>query len=103
MKRLIKNWFFTIVPLLLLIAVNAGAIEQKVIIDIEGMTCALCQIAIKKSLSGIEGVKDVKVSYEEKKAWITVNDEVKDNRIKQAVQKAGPYKVKSIDRIPLIK
>ncbi len=33
--------FFIIAPLLLLIAVSAIAAEQKVKMDIEGMTCAL--------------------------------------------------------------
>ena len=38
---MIKKLVVIIVPLLLLIAVNVIAVEQRVIMDIEGMTCAL--------------------------------------------------------------
>ena len=38
---MIKNLFFIIAPLLLLTAVNVIAADQKVIMDIKGMTCAL--------------------------------------------------------------
>ena len=98
---MIKNLFFIIAPLLLLTAVNVIAADQKVIMDIKGMTCALWPIAIKKSLAGINGVKDTKVSYKEKKAWLTVEESVTDAMLVEALQKAGPYKGKVIERNPL--
>ncbi len=36
-----KRVFLIIVPLLLLLAVNAAAADQKVVMEIKGMTCAL--------------------------------------------------------------
>ena len=89
-----------ILSLFLLIAVNATAIEQRVIMEIEGMTCALCQIAIKKSLSEIDGVKDAKISYKERKAWLTVDELVSDALLIEAVQKVGQYRGKVLERTP---
>ena len=36
-----KRWILVIVPLLVLMAGYSAAAEQKIIMDIEGMTCAL--------------------------------------------------------------
>ncbi len=79
---------------------NAAA-EQKVVMEIKGMTCALWPIAIKKSLAGIDGVKDTKISYKEKKAWLSVDESVTDTALVKAVQKAGPYRGKVVERTPL--
>lgn len=87
--------------LLFIFAVSAGAVEQTVMVDIEGMTCSLCAVAVRKSLSKIKGVENAKASFKEKKAWMTVNEEVTDQAITEAVQKAGSYKVKGISRGPV--
>ncbi|MBW2392546.1 MAG: hypothetical protein DRG34_06615 [Deltaproteobacteria bacterium] len=55
---------------------------------------------MKKSLSGVQGVEDVKVSYKEKKAQLTADESVTDAALIEAVQKAGPYKGKVVDRTP---
>ncbi len=71
--------------------VSAGASEQQVVMAIEGMTCELCAVAVKKSLGEVKGVKTVKVSFEEKKAWLTTDASVADEMLAEAVQKAGAY------------
>jgi mercuric ion binding protein len=76
----------------------AEAAEQAVVMKIEGMTCELCAIAIKKSLKGVPGVRNVKVSYAEKKAWVTVDKSVTDDALIDAVRKAGEYEGKVIER-----
>ena len=81
-------------------AYNAAA-EQKVVMQIDGMTCGLWPLAVKKSLAGIKGVQDVKVSYEEKKAWLTADESVTDAALVTAVQKAGSYQGKVIERQPV--
>lgn len=78
----------------------SAAAEQKVVMEINGMTCSLCTFAVKKSLSGINGVNDVKVSYKKKKAWLIADDSVTDFTLAEAVQKAG-YKGKVVERTPL--
>jgi len=72
--------------------------DQLIIMEIEGMTCELWPLAIKKSLSAIEGVKDVKVSYEQGKAWMTVSESIENKILIDAVSRAGPYKSKVIER-----
>ena len=43
----------------------------------------------------------MKVSYEEKKAWLTADESVTDAALVTAVQKAGSYKGKVIERQPV--
>lgn len=82
---------------LLLFAGYALAVQQ-VVMDIKGMTCELCPIAIKKSLEKVKGVKSVKVSFEEKKARLIVEDVVNDKALEEAVRKAGGYSGKVVER-----
>lgn len=97
---MIKRWTFIVIAFLMVTVVYGEAAEQNVVMEIEGMTCSFCPLAIKKSLSGIEGVEDVRVSFEEKKAWLTVGESVTDEMLVEAVRKAGPYKGKVIKRGP---
>lgn len=80
------------------LAVHIHATEQNVVLEIEGMSCKLCPLAIKKSLLNVEGVREVKVSFKDKKAWLTVEDSVSDEILIKAVEKAGPYKGKVLER-----
>lgn len=67
--------------------------EQMVkVLDIEGMMCAHCQAHVKEALEGVEGVTQVNVSLEDKQASVTMADEVSDEKLTDAVTKAG-YKV----------
>ncbi len=95
---MMKRWTVIFVAFLLTFPLYAEAAEQHVVMDIEGMFCNMCPLAVKKSLEGVEGVKEVKVSLKEKKAWLTVDDSVTDDALVKAVSKAGPYKGKVIDR-----
>lgn len=92
-----KNVFALLVAALLLSIVSVQAAQQ-VEMEIEGMTCALCPLAIKKSLAKVPGVREVDVSYEEKKARLTVEDAVTDQALEEAVKKAGGYTGKVIER-----
>ena len=66
--------------------------------EIEGMTCKLWPLAIKKSLSATEGVKEVEISYEQEKARMTVTESIENQVLIDAVSKAGPFKGKVIER-----
>jgi mercuric ion binding protein len=61
-------------------------------VKIEGMTCKMCVIAIKKSLKDIKGVKKVNISLKNGSAVIETKDNVKSEEILKAIQKAGMYK-----------
>lgn len=68
----------------------------------EGMNCNLCPVAVKKSLSEVEGAKDIKVSFKEKKALLSVDESVTDETLAEAVKKSGPFKGTVVERKPLI-
>jgi len=87
----------TIITLFLVTVIAAGA-DQNVVMDIKGMTCEVCAVAIKKALTNVQGVKSVKVSYEEKKAMLVVDQSVTDGMLIDAVKKAGEYEGKVVER-----
>lgn len=61
---------------------------------IEGMHCASCSGNVEKSLKGIKGVNNVKVSLLFKKAEIE-GEQLNEEEIKKAVSKLG-YRVSAI-------
>ena len=72
--------------------------DQQIVMEIEGMTCKLWPLAIKKSLSATEGVENDMISYEQAKAWMTVSESIDNKILIDAVSRAGPYKGKVIER-----
>src|SRR6266542_1076531 len=52
---------------------SAATVERAAVttFHIEGMTCGACATAVKQVLGKVDGVKDARVSYEEKKAVVT--------------------------------
>ncbi len=68
---------------------------MKKVLDIEGMMCQHCVAHVNKALSGIEGVKAVEVSLENKNAAVTLAADVSDDALVKAVVDAG-YEVKGV-------
>jgi mercuric ion binding protein len=52
--------------------VHAGT--ETVILSVPGMTCPACPITVKKALAQVDGVADVKVTYEPREAVVTFDD-----------------------------
>lgn len=52
----------------------AMAAVQTVTLDVPGMTCSSCPITVKKSLTKVDGVQQVKTSFEKKEAVVTFDD-----------------------------
>jgi len=99
-----KKLLIIIISLLLVSAVYAAsfsASRQNVEMKIEGMSCPLCPLAVKRSLSRVKGVKNVEVSYDEQKALLSADESTSDEALIKAVEKAGPYSVTSIERKPM--
>ncbi|MTI69365.1 MAG: heavy-metal-associated domain-containing protein [Firmicutes bacterium] len=63
-------------------------------INIEGMSCNHCVMAVKKALTNLDRVNKVDVKLEEKKAF--VEGDVDNNTLKEVIKDAG-YKVTSIE------
>ncbi|MGR3174730.1 MAG: mercuric transporter MerT family protein [Candidatus Scalindua sp.] len=65
---------------------------QKVVITVEGMTCEACAKSINSTLSKIQGVMAVSVSFEKKQAIVGFNNNVKDipeNKLLTAIENIG--------------
>lgn len=73
---------------------DKGDVVVNRVITIEGMTCGHCSGRVEKALNEIEGVKAV-VDLDAKVANVTVEGEVSDEVLKDAVTEAG-YEVISI-------
>lgn len=77
------------------IKIQNGGISVKKELNVEGMMCQNCVKHVTKALIGIDGVSDVSISLEEKKAVASVSDKVTDDALKAAVADAG-YEVTGI-------
>ncbi len=52
----------------------AWAAAKTITLSVPGMTCAACPITVKKALTKLDGVKEAKVSYENREAVVTFDD-----------------------------
>ncbi|MEK6558180.1 MAG: cation transporter, partial [Candidatus Margulisiibacteriota bacterium] len=58
-------------------------------IYVDNMTCEHCVQTIKAALSGIPGVSMVSVNLKEKKVNLTLKESVRDELLKEVIEKAG--------------
>lgn len=64
--------------------------KKKVMIQVEGMHCPMCEKNLTRALKESEGVKKAKVSLEKKNALVVFDDAKTDEaKIKAAVNEAG--------------
>jgi Cu2+-exporting ATPase len=77
-------------------AVETEEQEMEKTMNIEGMMCMHCEATVKKALEAIEGVEAAEVSHEQDKAVVTLNADVADDVLKNAVE-AKDYTVISIE------
>ena len=64
-------------------------------LKIEGMMCGHCEAHVKKALEALEGVSQASVSHEAKTAVVTLEGDVSEETLRQAVVDQG-YKVTEI-------
>ena len=74
----------------------AMAAVQTVTLDVAGMTCSSCPITVKKALTKVDGVQQVKTSFEKKEAVVTFDDtKTSVEKLSLATANAGfPAKLK---------
>ena len=70
--------------------------EMTKTMNIKGMMCGHCEARVKKTLEAIDGVKEAVVSHEAGTAVVTLEKEVADEVLKNAVE-AQDYPVKGIE------
>ena len=68
---------------------------MKKTLKIEGMMCGHCEMHIKKALEAIDGVTEVSVSHKTGTAVVTLEKNVSDDVLMQAVADQG-YQVTDI-------
>ena len=64
-------------------------------LKIEGMMCAHCEMHTKKALEALDGVTKAEVSHKTGTAVVTLDKDVADDTLKQAVSEQG-YQVTGI-------
>ena len=80
MKRI---FYFVLLGALPLLA------EKIATIDVEGMTCPLCTVAVKRSLKHTPGVLKAKVRLNTRKATVRYADDLNETKLLEAIKKAG--------------
>lgn len=64
--------------------------SRVVTLEVGGMTCSGCATAVKGSLAGVRGVRDVEVRLTERRAYVVCDPSVSDTLLTAAVHRAGP-------------
>jgi mercuric ion binding protein len=64
------------VMLLALLPPVASAQERTVTFTVEKMTCALCPITVSRAMKRVEGVVEVSVDYDKKRATVGYDDAI---------------------------
>ncbi|PIP93681.1 MAG: mercuric transport protein periplasmic component [Bdellovibrio sp. CG12_big_fil_rev_8_21_14_0_65_39_13] len=84
MKNLLLTLFASI------IAQGAFAESKMACFAVEGMTCAACTITTKVAVKKLDGIEDIKVSLDEKKAEVQFNDtKTNSDEIKKKIDSVG--------------
>ena len=68
---------------------SRGEKNMKKTLTVEGMMCAHCEAHVKKALAAVEGVAEVAVDLQSKKATVTLTKDVSDKSLMDAVAEAG--------------
>ncbi|MDT8371876.1 MAG: mercury resistance system periplasmic binding protein MerP [Gammaproteobacteria bacterium] len=80
----------TFLLILFVTSLTAWAKPQTVTLDLPTMNCAMCPITVKKALTKVDGVSRAEVSYEDKEAVVTFDDEkTSANALIEATTNAG--------------
>ena len=67
-----------------------GVINEKVVIKVGGMTCAMCVQAIEGVLRKIEGISEVNVNLAAEKAYVTYNPQMTSvAQMRKAIEDLG--------------
>jgi mercuric ion binding protein len=83
------NKLFAALTLAVIVA-PAWAATQTVTLSVPGMTCPACPITVKKSLSKVDGVSKIDVSFEKREAIVTFDDaKTSVQKMTKATEDAG--------------
>lgn len=81
---------FALFLLTVMLTAPAWAAQKTVTLYVPGMTCPACPITVKKALSRVDGVKNIKVAFEKREATVTFDDsKASAQALIQATKNAG--------------
>ena len=83
----------------LILSLGLGA-EKIAVIEIKGMTCPLCTVAVKRSLQKTPGVFKAKVKLNTRRATVRFQDNLDTDKLLEAIRAAGGYKGKILSVTP---
>ncbi len=63
------------VPLLSIVSLTAFAKPQTITLEVPNMNCVTCPFTVKKALQNVDGVSKAEVTFENKLAVVTFDDE----------------------------
>ncbi len=69
---------------------------MKKILTVNGMKCEHCKASVEKALSEIKGVSSAKVDLKKKTATVSLNEDVADAVLSEAVTNTG-FEVEKIE------
>lgn len=80
----------------------AQAANQKVVLDVQGMTCSLCVISVNQALRETQGVVKAKASLKTRQTEVIVAEGFPTDTLLHAVAKTGyTASVNRIDKLPV--
>ena len=71
----------------------------KIVFDVEGMRCGMCETHVNEVVRRVDGVKKVKSSHAKRRTEVIADDSVNTALIKEAIAKQG-YGVGRIETMP---
>jgi mercuric ion binding protein len=81
---------FIILSLLMMANITLAA-EKTVSLNVSAMTCPLCPFTVEKALKGVDGVTAVDVSFTQKMANVTFDDQKTTAELLTAATKNAGY------------
>ena len=63
--------------------------DKVAVIEVEGMSCPLCTVAVKRSLKKTPGVLKAKVRLNTHQATVRFRDDLNTSKLLEAIEKAG--------------
>lgn len=62
---------------------------KELIIEIIGMSCNHCKMAVEQEINALNGVQNAEVSLEDKNVKVILNDDLDVEKIYDAIEEAG--------------
>ncbi|SES90323.1 heavy metal translocating P-type ATPase [Anaerobranca gottschalkii] len=75
--------------------------EKKIILQIEGMHCAACSSKVERALKKLDGIHQAQVNLSNEKAYITYDERISVEEIKNQILKLGYNVVDNISKVTI--